>query len=343
MRINSYLIAYSFLFVSALVVKIYEFNIIDAVNYFTNKHYVSLVNSISQSESFNLQFLVVESASNIASPEPSLSIIYYFITRLFSVELSFYVVSMLYLFTIAIVFICINKSYDKLIYTLIFGLPYFFGFYEFVLLGLTHRLKISLIFLVLYFYFNHKKMPIFSFLSLTGMLLSHISTILFVPFLIVFMYSRDRFSFQIVKYASILYLLIFSILSILLPHELSFLVKKIAPHISTSNVPYVMVISILLLSTNFFGLFYPLRSKYLNTFGFIFLALFLLYFIGTGRLLMLLYFLLFYIILFFYVQKKLTFVQLMRLPLFNFFLILWFYNIVKGLHSNPLFTSSFIF
>lgn len=343
MIINKTILFFVLFFTISLVVKLYEFSLLNYQNYFTNQHYFNLINEIYLYPDLNLNTLMHISSVFIASPEPILGIFYLILSKLFSPNITFYISSLSYQFLIIVVYKNINSSNLKFYNFILYCLPFLLGFYEFVLISLTHRLKISICFFIFFLIFSKKKMIALSHLTLFLMLISHISSVLYLPLLLIFFIYKDKIIFQIVRNVALIYIFSLSILLFSETFEVYILLKKIYEYLSYEYLINLCFLFFILLITNFFYLEKFFKIKKINYFSFFLIIAFCIQIIGTSRYLMLLYFFFYYITLFYYSNTGITLNNLIKKPYYLFFLILWLYNISKGVLSNPLISSSYIF
>ena len=150
---------YFFLVLGIFIIYLFQVSFLGNLeSYFTNVHYVQLLENVSSQTNqfgFNIIGLSVNSALTIATYEPLLAFVYTlfgFFTSDFSTVN--HVLSALF---IGVYSILVFKSKVNILFKLIFLCSIAFGFYEFILLSVTHRLGLAFIFLTIAFAsYDHK-------------------------------------------------------------------------------------------------------------------------------------------------------------------------------------------
>lgn len=273
----------------------------------------------------------------ISAPEPIPGILVYFITSFIKVSTSvFHFINVLVL--ILFVYFIKNTFKDKVLFTLVF-IVIVTGYYEYVLLHMTHRFKISVLFLMLSLYFTNKKQDL-SDVFFVFSLLSHFSMVAILPM----MFFLRRLGFTVLPRFSgkklVATMVIVSLLYIFNAFEgsdLEYLTLIFFNKFNQSSLPDQLVYTLISL---FFV--YSIFRRFLNRFNifgplFWLGALFIytvlsLSIIGTTRLLMVYYitFLLIYLANYpFFSPRK-------RTVIFALFSPLFFYNFINGFIKGPI-------
>ena len=273
----------------------------------------------------------------ISAPEPISGILVYFITSFIKVSTNvFHLINVLVLILFA--YFIKNTFKEKVLFALMF-IVVITGYYEYVLLHMTHRFKISLLFLMLSLYFANKKQGLSEALFVFS-LLSHFSMIAILP--MIFCLRRLGFTvlprFSVKK--SVATIGIVSLVYIFNAFEGSdteYLTLIFFNKFNQSSLPNQAVFTLISLLL-FYGIFKKFFNRF-NIFGPLFYlgALFIyivlsLSFIGTSRLLMVYYitFLLIYLANYPYFSPR------KRTVIFALFSPLFFYNFINGFIKGPI-------
>lgn len=272
----------------------------------------------------------------ISAPEPIPGILVYFITSFIKLSTNvFHFLNLLVLILFA--YFIKNTIKDKVIFSLMF-LVVATGYYEYVLLHMTHRFKIAILFLMLSLYFINKKKGLSDILYIFS-LLSHFSMIPTLP--LVFMLRRLGFTI-LPSISSKKLILTAALLSIVyIPNILDGSDTEYLIYIFLTKFNQSFLFIEVIYAAIFLLLVYGISIKFINrlkSFGALFWlgALFVylvlsLSIIGTSRLLMVYYiwFLLIYLANYpFFSQKK-------RIIVFMLFSPLFFYNFINGFIKGP--------
>jgi hypothetical protein len=271
----------------------------------------------------------------ISAPEPIPGILVYFITSFIKLSTNvFHFINLLVLILFA--YFIKNTIKDKVIFFLMF-LAVATGYYEYVLLHMVHRFKISILFLMLSLYFFNKKQGLSNTLYIFS-LLSHFSMITTLPLV----YFLRRLGFTILPTFSSkkLILTIVLLLIVYIPNILDsdseYLTYIFFTKFNQSSLSNEVIYAAI-----FLLVVYGISKKLLNKFknfgalfwlGFLFIYLVLsLSIIGTSRLLMVYYiwFLLIYLANYTFFSPK------QRITIFIFFSPLFFYNFINGFIKGP--------
>ena len=292
------------------------------------------------------------SISKISAPEPISGIFIYFLTRLpISNFYIFHLCNILFLILMSN-FIYVTRK-NTIIYLLLI-ISLITGYYEYVLLHMTHRFKIAIIFFAISIYIVNKKKRI-SEMFLILSLLTHFSMILVLPILLMLkkigIKKIPNFSFRIMSIFSIIlissFILIipktdydFILFTFLTKFNQSFIgsTTSLAVNNFINSIDRNLILTTLILSLTFiFLLFKVTRIKKvtfkLETWLFLIFTFIIstLIIIGSSRLLMVYYNVLFiiYIANYLYLSKSYNRAFLLFLsPLF-------IYNLYHGFSKGP--------
>jgi hypothetical protein len=272
----------------------------------------------------------------ISAPEPIPGILIYFITGFIKLSTNvFHFINLLVLILFA--HFIKNTIKEKVIFILMF-LVVTTGYYEYVLLHMVHRFKISILFLMLSIYFINRKKGVSEVLYIFS-LLSHFSMITTLPMV----FFLRKLGFTILPtlsskklIATIALLPIAYILNSIGDNE------ELLIHIFFTKFNQSALLLEVVYAAIFLLLVYGITRKFLNRFksfgalfwlGALFLYLVLsLSIVGTSRLLMVYYiwFLLIYLANYpFFSQKK-------RITIFILFSPLFVYNLINGFAKGPI-------
>ena len=227
----------------------------------------------------NLNDVIRTQFSAIGAIEP-ISAFYYFLMS--KILLSKFIPAATSFLYMTLFIACLPKI---TIYTYLLVSLYSFGFYEFILFDVAHRLKIAGIVFLIIIFLNKNK--VFSFLWLPA--LAHLSTTLIIfP-----MYIYSKLSARI-GFAVFFVLLIYGLLQV--PITAKFLSNKFGFFdFSGLNIIIASLLSTMIL----FSTFFFERLKRLRLIIFIFFVVLILLLIGRSRYFMLLYFMFQYLYIFF--------------------------------------------
>lgn len=171
------------IFVLLLIIKIVfyftYYSYVDATSYFTNKYYFNWLNELNNlnlSDNSFFSSLILTSAETISAVEPFSGFFYFILLNSgLNPILTYHTVNII--FILCLLYFVLNNSYSYCVLILSIFL-FLFGYYEYVTIHLTHRLKVGLIIYFLIFRFNNINLR---FLLLFSLPLFHFSLILAIP------------------------------------------------------------------------------------------------------------------------------------------------------------------